>query len=330
MSVRVGTVGMVLALALGAASARAWAEGEATGAATETTDDTTLVAQTELEVGPPGKRITRVEVDNPLGDVRVVGHDKAGLRITAVKRAPDQAALGRLRVSLTPDAAGPMRIVTAVDGGREAPAVRRAQVRIDLVIEAPRDAWVDGRTGDGTLELINMDAGGELDAASGAIVVRNVEGPVTAHTVDATLTMSEVFGVVEAGALAGDVKLDSIRGDRLVATAHAGRIDGRRVRSKQVELTTTTGAISIEGHAVAGGTLRISSARGDVSVRLRGAVAVRAHAPTVTLVGARVTTDATGWRSAAYGEARTAAALELVSRHGAVVFASVAPGSPSK
>lgn len=327
---RGGAASLALVLALGAAAVAARAEGAATDAGEAASDEAGLVAQTELEVGPPGKRITRVEVDNPLGDVRVIGHDKAGLRITAVKRAPDQAALGRLRVSLTPDAAGPMRIVTAVDGGREAKAVRRAQVRIDLVIEAPRDAWVDGRTGDGTLELINMDAGGELDAASGAIVVRNVEGPVTAHTVDAALTMSEVFGIVEAGALAGDVKLDSIRGDRLVATAHAGRIELRRVRSKQIELTTTSGAIAIEGHAVAGGTLRISSTRGDVSVRLRGAVAVRAFAPTVTLVGARVTTDAAGWRAAAYGEARTAAAVELVSRHGAVVFASVAPGSPSK
>ena len=171
-----------------------------------------VLAQTELDVAPAGKRITRVEVDNPLGNVRVIGHDGPGLRITATKRAPDAATLARLRVSLTPDAAGPMRIITAVDPGKETRAVPRSQVQIDLVIEAPRDAWVDGRTGDGLLELINMDAGGELDSASGAVVVRNVSGPITAHTVDATLSLAEVFGIVEAGALAGDVTLDTIRG----------------------------------------------------------------------------------------------------------------------
>ncbi len=290
-----------------------------------------VLAQTELDVAPAGKRITRVEVDNPLGNVRVIGHDGPGLRITATKRAPDDATLARLRVSLTPDAAGPMRIITAVDPGKETRAVPRSQVQIDLVIEAPRDAWVDGRTGDGLLELINMDAGGELDSASGAVVVRNVSGPITAHTVDAALSLAEVFGIVEAGALAGDVTLDSIRGDRLVATAHGGRITGRRVRSRNLELTTTNGDINVEGHLVAGGTVRIATVHGRVTVALRGAATVRANAPSVTFAKASaVREEAGGWRAAQYGTARTAASVELVSRYATVVFASVAPGSPSK
>lgn len=328
-----GRAALVLATAaILAAPGRAQADSDSRAAARATSDAAPgVIAQTELEVGPAGKRITRVEVDNPLGNVRVIGHDAPGLRITAVKRAPDDGTLARLRVSLTPDAAGPMRIITAVDPGKETRPVTRRLVQIDLVIEAPRDAWVDGRTGDGLLELINMDAGGELDSASGAVIVRNVSGPVTAHTVDAALSLAEVFGVVEAGALAGDVTLDTIRGDRLVATAHAGRISGRRVRSRNLELTTTSGDIDIEGHLVAGGTVRIATVRGRVNVALRGAATVRASAPSVTLVKAgEVREEAGGWRAAQYGAVRTAAAIELVSRHGAVVFASVAPGSPSK
>jgi len=286
----------------------------------------------QVEVGPAKKPIRTVTVDNPLGDVRVEGHDGKNVVILAYKRAPDDDTLDRLRVSLVPDPDGAVHIVTAVDGGREVRPVPRSAVRIDLVIRAPRDARVDGRVHDGKLELINMDAGGDLDAAAGTIAVENVQGAVTAHAVTASERFQTVFGAIEAQILAGDLQLDTITGERLDAMVNDGNIVARRVRSRHVELRTTRGDIVLDGDLAAGGDVVVASLRGDVSITLHRGVPVRVRA-----TGAHVTLPGGGRLVAAGGDAgdpvefggfgaharETPAALEIQSRYGVVRFALV-------
>jgi hypothetical protein len=235
----------------------------------------------KFEVAPASakKPIKALVVENELGDVRIEGHDGPGLIIETTKRGPDEGTVERLRVSLIPDQdSGTYRIITALDGVDAAPPVASDQVRIDLTIRAPHGVHVDGRIGDGTLSLTNMDAGGELDATTGRIEVRNVAGPVIARSVDAPLTMTEVFGVVDAQVLAGDVSLDTVRGDRLSASVHEGRIDGRRVRSRQVELVTTSGDVKLEGEAPIGAAIMIASVRGTIDVHLHASIGLSVKA----------------------------------------------------
>jgi len=286
----------------------------------------------QVDVGPSRKAIATVTVDNPLGDVRVEGHDGKNVQILAIKRAPDDDTLDRLRVSLVPDPDGAVRIVTAVDGGREAKPVPRSAVRIDLVIRAPRDAKVDARVRGGKLELVNMDAGGELDAGDGPIAVENVSGAVFARSLAGPQHFKTVFGTIDALAITADLDLDTVRGDALVASVHAGHIEGRRVSSKKVELRTTRGDITLDATPVAGGEMVIASLRGDVSVTLHGGIPVRVRAS-----GARVTLPPGGSSIAAtaarpseidYGGVGAAdgvapTELELRSRFGAVRFAVV-------
>ncbi|HTJ43025.1 MAG TPA: DUF4097 family beta strand repeat-containing protein [Kofleriaceae bacterium] len=232
----------------------------------------------QVEVGPSRKPIRTITIENALGDVRVEGHDGKTVQIIATKRAPDDDTLDRLRVSLVPDPDGAVKIVTAVDGGREAKPVARSAVRIDVVIRAPRDAKVDARVHDGKLELFNMDAGGELDALDGNIAVENVAGAVVAHSLAGDQTFKSVFGTVDAQAITADMVLDTVRGERLIASVHAGKIDGRHVTSRHIELRTTRGDIVFDGTATAGGDIVVASLRGDVSVTLHGGVPVRVHA----------------------------------------------------
>jgi hypothetical protein len=253
-----------------------------TGVAAAGDGDEPVFETSKFEVAPasPKKPIKAVVIENTLGDVRIEGHDGPGLIIETTKRGPDDDTLGRLRVSLIPDPdGGTYRIVTAITDLVEGAPVPTGTVRIDLVIRAPHGAHIDGRVGDGTLALINMDAGGELDAATGRIEVKNVSGPVFAHSVDAPMSLTEVFGIVDAQVLAGDVSLDTVRGDRLSASVHKGRIDGRRVRSRQVDLVTTSGDVQFEGEAPLGATMMIASVRGTIDVRLRGSggLSVRAR-----------------------------------------------------
>ncbi len=283
-----------------------------------------------LSIEPAGHAITRLSVENLLGDVKVEGYDGTAIQIETHKFAPDDDTLDRLRISLVPNPDGTVSIKTAADGGKEVRPVARSAVRIDLVIRAPRDARVEAAVSSGTLEVINMDAGGDLDTGSGPIWVRNVQGEVMTHSVSGMTRLAQVFGSVDVQTLTSDLDLDTIGGDRLVASVHRGKIDGRRVRVRDVELTTTEGKIVLEAEAALRGRLVVSSFKGDVDVQLRehGAILVRARGTKVDL-GAPTRLQPNGWVEASLGT-RTAlvetALVEIRAPRGTVKFAIIESG----
>jgi Putative adhesin len=294
-----------------------------------------------LSIEPAGPAIKRLSIENPLGDVRVEGYDGTALQIDTHKFAPDEDSLDRLHISLVPNPDGTVTIKTTADSAKEARPVARSAVRVDLVIRAPRDARVEAAVSSGKLEVINMDAGGDLDTGSGPISVRNVQGELWTHSVSGMTRLTQVFGSVDAQSLTSDVDLDTIGGARLVASVHRGRIDGRRVRARDIELTTTDGSIVLEAEAALRGHLVVSSFRGDIDVQLRrhGGVVVRARGSKVDL-GVPVRARPNGWFEAAIaatgpaalvGAALAEAALvELRAAHGNVKFSVIdsRPSSP--
>ncbi len=232
---------------------------------------------------------------------------------------------------IPPDSDGNVRITTTADANpsREARPIRRSAVRIDLVIRAPRDARIDAQVGAGKLEIEGMEAGAELDTASGPISVHHVSGDLYTHSVSGATRLAEVFGSVDAQSLASDVVLDSVGGNRLVASVDRGKIDGRRVRSRDIELTSTDGLITLEAESSVHGRIRVASLRGDLDIKLHrhGAIVVRATGVKVDLgaqAQAQAQVRADGWREASFGEvAADAASLELRSHYGNVVFAII-------
>src|ERR1041385_7144148 len=139
----------------------------------------------------------------------------------------------------------------------------------------------------------------------------------------------QVFGSVDAQTLASDLDLDTIGGERLIASVHRGRIDGRRVRARDVELTSTEGRILLEAEAALRGHLVVSSIKGDVDVQLRrhGAVLVRARGTRVDL-GAPTRPQPNGWVESSFGWAAGAAAsaaalVEIRSPQGSIKFAII-------
>jgi hypothetical protein len=285
------TRAMVFACALAALTAVAQRPADA-----DPRNPSEVFERSRVAVEPAGRAFKELSIENPLGDVRVEGYDGNAIVIETHKHAPDDEALDRLRVSLVPNADGTVRITTAVDSTRESRPVARGSVRIDLVIRAPRDARIDAAVTSGKLEVVDMDAGGELDTASGAIIVRNIQGTLLTHSVSGATTLAQVFGSVDAQTMSSDVDLDTINGDKLVASAHHGKIEGRRVRARDVELTTTDGKIRLEGEASLRGHIVVSSLRGDIDVRLRrvGPILVRARGAKVNL-GAPAPTKPNGW-----------------------------------
>ena len=288
-----------------------------------------MIERARLEIQPGGRAIKQLAIENPLGNVKVEGYDGTSIMIETRKQAPDEEGLERLRVSLVPNPDGTVRITTTADGGKEFKNVSRANMRIDLIIRAPRDARIEAAVSAGSLEVINMDAGGDLDTASGPISVRNVSGGVSTHSVSGATSLTQVFGSVDAQTISSNVDLDTIGGERLIASASRGKIAGRRVRARHIELTTTDGAISLEGESTLRGRIVVASLRGDVDVRLRrqGAVTIRARGTKVNLGSATpfAKTQQDGWVESQLGQiGKTAPAfVELRSRYGTVQFAII-------
>ncbi len=301
------------------------------GPCPDTFDDkprNTLVERSRFAVEAGTHPITHLSIDNPLGDVIVQGYDGTALQIQTRKTAPDDDTLDRLRVSLVPNPDGTVSIKTTADKGESKPVARGA-VRIDMIIHAPRDARVEAATSAGRLSVCNMDAGSDLDSAAGPIVVQNVQGEVLTHSVSGATQIGMVFGSVDAQTLASDLALDSIGGERLVASVHHGRIDGRRVRSRDIELTTTDGRIMLEAEAALRGRLVVSSLTGDVDVRLRrhGPVMVRARGTKVDL-GTAFKTQPDGWAQTAFGTGENPTLVELRANEGTLKLVVVETSHP--
>lgn len=280
-----------------------------------------------VEVQPGKKPIKALTIDNQLGDIRIEGHDGKGLVIYAYKRAPDDAALDQLRVSLVPDPDGPVRITTAVERSAEKTTLPAGQVRIDLVVRAPRGAKIDARVGEGQLVVRNMDAGGDLDSGAGEITVENVQGTIFARSVEGDQTFEEIFGDLDAQALTADLLFAGVTGDDLIASVHDGTITARKIASKRIELRTTRGKIHLESELALGGKLVVASRSGDVDVTVKaaGALKVKAFAGgDVALEGAEGFREESDkdqdWVKARYGKGKRAAAVELRSKFGDVRF----------
>jgi Putative adhesin len=282
-----------------------------------------VVERSTLEVSPSSRAFTTLSIENSLGDVRIEGHDSKLIVIETHKRAPDEPSIDRLRVSLIPGLDGSVRIGTAVDvGGPDARPVTKNATRIDLVVQVPRDLKFSASVGSGHLEVSGMDAGGEVDATSGPITMRNIAGAIMARSISGTVTLSEMFGSIDAETIDAAVMLDSIASESLVASAHRGAINGRRVRAKHIDLTTTTGDVDLEGEVALGGKLIVSSLRGNITVHLRGrgVMSVRAVGTKVDLGGAKARVIK-GVTLAEVGRGDGSSGIDLRTGAGVVAFA---------
>jgi hypothetical protein len=265
-----------------------------------------VLEKARLEVQPAGTAFKRISIDNALGDVIVEGHDGTAIHIETSKTAPDEEALDRLRISLVPNPDGTVRITTTADRDRENRPLRRGAVRIDLKVRAPRDARIEATASTGALRVSNMDNGGELDTASGEIEVKNVAGELSTHSVSGPTSLEQVFGSVDSHTLSSDLAFNSIAGERLIASANHGKISGRRVRSREVQLTTHRGHISLEAEASLRGRIVVATLSGSIDVRLRHhhhAVLVRARGNKVNLGGMTTAARPDGWVESRIGAA---------------------------
>jgi hypothetical protein len=235
---------------------------------TASDEDGFMVERDNVEIAPAKTvHLGALEIDNRLGDIVVIGRDQPGVSLAVVKRAPDEATLDRLKVSLIPDPeAGTVKISTALLIGTEARPIAAGQIRVDIKVYAPRETAVQARAWNGKLGVTGMNAGATLLGHDGDIAVTNVKGPVTTVSTRGRQRLSDVSGVVSADDTYGDLALEQISGAALAARVHRGNVTATRIRSQAVAITTTWGDIEFRGELLAGGRYELRSYRGNVIV----------------------------------------------------------------
>lgn len=281
-----------------------------------------------VEVQPSARPIEELTISNRLGSVRIEGHDSDTVIIHALKRAPDDDTLDRLKVSLLPDSNGVVRIETRVATGGELRPLRAGSVRIDLIIQAPRAAALQARVWNGALEVEGMDNGADLTANEGDISVDRTSGRIVTSSAQGRQRLTEIVGEVDARGLLGELAFDMVRGRRLEAVLHEGRIIAHRIRSRDVAIRVARGDIELHGIPALQGSWSVVTYRGNVQLQVsdRTAFLVRARARRGTvklpdqLRAARE--DGGGWISGQHGGTRHPANIEVAAAIGniAVTF----------
>lgn len=279
-----------------------------------------------------GSKISLVDIDNRLGDVEIEGHDKNEIVIVAVKRAPDDETLERLKVTMVTNANGQVTISTVLKAGsREARPIPAGSIGVDLVVRAPRSAAVEATLWNGRIEVESVDNGADLSVNTGSIDVRHASGKIRTKSAQGGQQFSELIdATIDAQSVAGDMNLDTVSGDALDASIHHGRFVGRNIRMTRATVRTTRGDITIEGEMLPTGVYKFSSARGDIELRLsHGGARARARTAAVKVLAyaRRGTVNLpssfrsredieTGVVSGSYGTGKESAHVALRSRAG--------------
>jgi len=242
----------------------------------------------ELIVPIPGAE--RLRVDNPLGGIVVRAWDRAdAMHIVADKQSSSAEALARLRVHFTAWAGGEISIEARVEAGGRERALPLSASRVDLVIEVPAELGVEAKTFAGDLSVIGLRAGARLETTGGRIVVNDVHGRVITHQLRGGQSVAAVEGDVDLDGVEGHMHLDRLGGTRVEARVVDGDIRADDLRSDDVRLSATTGAVVLFGVLRPRAHYDLRSYGGEVRVAVVGAPAgfelrARSSVPVVSAI----------------------------------------------
>lgn len=206
----------------------------------------------------------RVVVETPGADVIVGAWDRSSVRVDADSR-------DTLPVEVVREG-GSVRIRIRSWKGHAWDGV----LRVSLPSWAPLE--VRGREGDVTVDGIR--GGVSVRTADGGVRLRGVAGGVDVRTVDGAASVEEVEGSVVIRSVDEDVRVSRTRGARVRVETVDGDILLDDVDAGSVDASTVDGDVTFSGPLRAGGSYRLVTHDGDLTVTVHGSADARVRVST--------------------------------------------------
>jgi DUF4097 and DUF4098 domain-containing protein YvlB len=210
-------------------------------------DDRRSAGQTDTTVAV--QRNARLEVNNYGGEIIVRTWNQSSVRVRA-----SHSSRSRVEVSTSASA-----VLVKTAGRRGPPSI------VDLELTVP--TWMAMSLGGVYTDVRVENAGGAVSAESvqGDIQITGGTGNVRVKAVEGNVSLARTRGRIEVNAVEGDVTLTDGGGDVMIETVD-GDIYLVRVDATNLEVNTVDGDIVYEGAVKSGGTYRLGTHDGDITV----------------------------------------------------------------
>jgi hypothetical protein len=164
----------------------------------------------------PAAGLTRLDVDNDAGSVRIVGTDGDEISVEAdVSVGVRDTGFSHEVVDSTLQLSG------------SCPIIGSRWCGVSYRIEVPRRLDIEVTSDDGRVDVRNIDGGVVIDSDEGRVDVRNVDGDVVIDSDDGRVELIDVAGTIEVD-------------------GNNGRIVGRDLSGTVVDVSTDNGGIDLE------------------------------------------------------------------------------------
>src|SRR5262245_3672827 len=187
------------------------------------------------------------------GAITIRSWDKNEVLVDIERRGPDQSAAEALVVNGTQE--GNSIVIEAPSARNQRSVITIGSwvsQSVNFTITVPRRLTLEARTGDGLIEVHDLQGTIDMSSGDGRIVAANLEGQIKAHTGDGSIDIDRATGVVDADSGDGSIEID-------------GRLE---------ELAVRTGDGSVRVDAADGSTMkhdwRITTGDGRIALRVPG------------------------------------------------------------
>lgn len=206
------------------------------------------------------------------GAIEVRSWDRNEVRVEIERRGPDQAIAEALTVNQTQEG---NRIVLEAPS----PGVRRNVIgfgnwvsqSVNFTVTVPRRVQLAARTGDGLIDVRDLDGTIDMNSGDGRIAATNVSGQLQAHTGDGPIQIDQAAGRVEADSGDGPIEVAGRLDELTVRTGDGSvRIEAANGSSMKGDWRVTTGDGRIALRVPAEFNAEVDASTGDGVVRIDG------------------------------------------------------------
>jgi len=203
------------------------------------------------------------------GTVTVRSWDKNEVLVEIERRAPDQAATEALVVNQTQD--GNKITIEALSPGERRVINFNNGHSVSFTVTLPPRVALEARTGDGTINVDDVQGTINLDSGDGRIIVSRLDGQLKAHTGDGTIRIDQAAGKIDADSGDGAVEISGRLDEVAVRTGDGPvRIEASNGSSMKSDWHVTTGDGRIALRLPSDFNAAVDASTGDGVVRVAG------------------------------------------------------------